>query len=302
MQNKFVKILSSLVGIVFLVSGIGKSLAAREFSQILSQYGFEPLQYFAPVIIIIEIGLGLFLFFGIRQKLISLISVCFVGILSLGFLYGQLFANVSVCGCFGEFSALNTTPAFTYLRNVVLIGMLLYVFFKSDNSRKFTTDLNEIVIMVCVLTAASFVIGYTFAEPNVKTRYIEDNKPIEQSELGKMLNFSSDSTYFIFAFSYSCPHCFNSIENLKEYKRLGIADNVIGITFTMDEKLTHQFDSIFEPNFPIINIHPQKLFQLTNRFPTSYYVKGNRIKTEIHGVLPCGYLLQHELTNAMKAE
>jgi len=298
-MKKTVKILSSLVGIVFLISGIGKSLVTFNFSQILVQYGFEFFQYFAPVIIVIEIFLGLSLFFCIKLRLTSLISFIFVSILSLAYLYGYFFANISNCGCFGHFSFLNTPPLFTFLRNIVLLGLLLLIYLKSKDLHKIP-DKNEIRIITAILCAVCFVAGYTFVKPQSDaTQYVTKGKNINidvnQSVLGEFHTFSKDSSYFVFAFSYSCPHCFSSIENLKQYERLGVADKSLALSFSPDGATPEIFNALFMPNFQIKHFPPLQLFRLTNRFPVSYYIKNNIITMEIHGLLPCGYLLRFEL-------
>ena len=296
MKQKSIQILSSLVGIVFIVSGIGKAIIAHEFSQSLTQYGFDFLRFLAPPFIVFEIALGLLLFLGIRQKLMSFIAVGLLSALSLIFLYGHFFVNVDDCGCFGYFEFLNTPPFLTILRNVVLIGISLYVFLNSDNSRK-ATELNEIIIIFCILCTACFVTGYKFAQPNndIGTQLVAKNIEVKNTMLGEFLTLSNDSTYLVFAFVYSCPHCLNSIENLKQYERLGVADRVIGLSFLPDSAVIKKFDDLFNPNFEIVHLSPQELFQITNRFPVSYYIRNGIIKKEIRGVLPSGYLLLHEL-------
>ncbi|MCL2040598.1 MAG: DoxX family protein [Bacteroidales bacterium] len=299
MINKTTRILSSLAGIVFLISGIGKSLAAYDFSQILIQYGFEGLQFLAPLIIVFEILAGLLLFFHIRLRLTSLLSFCFVVALSAAYLYGYFFANITNCGCFGYFSLLNMSPFFTGVRNIVLMGMLLYVFLKSNNGCKLA-DRDEMLIMACILCAVSFVTGYTYMErQNDTTQYVTEGKlvnmRVENSVLGEFLTPSKDSTYLVFAFSYSCPHCYNSIENLKQYERLGVVDKVLALSFATDSTTMAKFNEIFHPDFQIINYSPKQIFRLTNQFPVSYYIKDNMIKMEIRGVLPCGYLLRQRL-------
>ena len=299
MQKKAIQILPSLLGVVFLVSGVGKSLVAYEFSQILTQYGFDFLQYLAPVIIIFEIALGLMLFFGIRQKQVSLLALGFVAGLTLIFLYGHLFVNITDCGCFGHFKFLNTSPFFTYLRNVVLISALLYIFLNTDGSRQ-TADQSEMLIMLGILCAVCFTVGYTYAEPNNEaTHYITKGKhvnvEVENTVLGEFLTPSKDSTYLVFVFSYACPHCYNSIENLKQYERMGVVDKVLALTFPADSATMSTFNNLFEPNFEIVNHSPKQLFRLTNRFPVSYYIEDNKIRMEVRGLLPCGYLFQQQL-------
>jgi uncharacterized membrane protein YphA (DoxX/SURF4 family) len=304
-MKKSSKLLSIIVGTVFLVSGIGKSLAVNDFSQIFVQYGFEYLRFLAPFIIIMEIILGILLFFCFKLKQTSLVALCFVTGLSMVYLYGFLFADVTDCGCFGYFSFLNLPPAFTFIRNFILICVLLYIFINSDNSN-INIDKRETVIILCILCAASFVSGYTYTarQHNEATQYITNgkyaDKDIENSIFGEFLTFSKDSTYLVFVFSYSCPHCYNSIENLKEYEQSGVADKVIGLSFTADTLAMNKFYDIFNPDFQIKNYHHRQLFRLTNQFPVSYYISNNKVKLEIRGILPCWYILMQKLHKTEK--
>ncbi|MCL2097980.1 MAG: DoxX family protein [Bacteroidales bacterium] len=298
-MNKPVQILSSLVGVVFLVSGIGKSIVAYEFSQILAQYGFDALAFFAPLLIMVEVALGLLLFFCFRLRQISLLALCFVAVLSAGYCYGYFFKNITDCGCFGYFSLLNLSPFFTGLRNIILIGILLYVFIKTKHSYK-TVGKSEIIIMAAILCAVCFTTGYTYTgQNNNDTHYITKgrhiNKTVHDTVLGEFLNPAKDSSYLVFAFSYSCPHCFNSIENLKQYERQGVVDKVLAISFVIDTSGMERFKEIFQPDFTIVNYPPKQLFRLTNRFPVSYYIKNGIIKMEIRGLLPCAVLLRQLL-------
>jgi uncharacterized membrane protein YphA (DoxX/SURF4 family) len=294
-MKKTIQILSSLVGIVFLVSGIGKSVAAHEFSEILVQYGFDALRFFAPPIIIFEIALGLLLVFCIRQKLMSLIAGCFVFGLTVIFLYGHLFVSITDCGCFGEFRFLNTSPLFTYLRNTVLTGILLYIYLKSDNSHK-ETDANEIIIMACVLCAVCFITGYTFtSQNNSSTQYITKGKQvnveIENSVLSEVLTLSKDSSYFVYVFSYTCPNCYNSIENLKQYERLGVADKVIAISMESDSLVMQDFNDFLNPNFEILHVSREQIIRIADQVPISFIVRNNVIEMKIIGSLPSGIFL-----------
>ncbi|MDR1552886.1 MAG: DoxX family protein [Prevotellaceae bacterium] len=302
-MKKTSKLLSFIVAAVFLVSGIGKSLAVNDFSQILALYGFGGLRFFASFIIIIEVALGLLLFFGFRLKQTALVALCFVAALSAAYLYGYLFANLTDCGCFGYFSFLNLPPVFTFIRNLILICALLYVFLNSNNSYK-AMERKEIAVILCILCAVSFVAGYTCTEHSDATQYIANgqyaNKDVENTILGEFSTFSQDSAYLVFVFSYSCPHCYNSVENLKEYEQSGMVDRIVGLSFTADTAVMNKFNDIFKPNFQIKNYHHSQLFQLTNNFPVSYYISNNRVKLEIRGILPCWYVLLQKLQKMEK--
>ena len=298
-MKQLFQILSLLAGIVFLVSGIGKSLAAYEFSQILAQYGFNALRFLAPLVIVFEVAAGVMLFLHIRLRQTSLLALCFMVVVSLAYLYGYFFVNITDCGCFGYFSFLKLSPFFTCVRNLALVGVLLYVFMKSRKLRK-PTNKNEMLTMMCILCAVCFVSGYTFVEHKSNaTQYVAKEKDTsmdaEHSALGELLTLSKDSTYFIFVFSYSCPHCYNSVENLKQYERLGVADRVLALSYATDSATEARFNDIFKPNFQIKSYQAEQLFRLTNQFPVSYYVENSIIKLEIRGLLPNGYLLRQQL-------
>ena len=289
-----------VLGIIFLVSGIGKAIDSYEFSQLIVQYGFEYFRYLAPLIILFEIIAGLLLFLGARLKLTSLLSLCFVAALTLAYGYGYFFADVAECGCFGHFSILNMSAFPTFARNFAMIGALLFIFLNTDGGSKLE-DRSEIIVMACVFSAVCFITGYTFVEHQSDvTRYIVKgkniNEAIENTVLGEFLSPSADSTYFVFLFSYQCPHCFNSIENLKQYERLGVADRVIALSFFTDSATMDRFNYLFAPNFEIKNHPPEQLFRLSNSFPVSYYIKNKTVQMEIRGLLPSGYLLRNELS------
>jgi uncharacterized membrane protein YphA (DoxX/SURF4 family) len=302
-MDKIVQILSLITGIIFLISGIGKSLETYMFAEKIALYGSAWFSFLAPFVILLEMVLGLFLFFYFQLKQTSLAALCFVTGISVVYLYGYLFINITDCGCFGYFSLLDMPPILVFIRNFILMGLLFFVFLHSNNTHK-VIDKKEAVIMLCILCVVSFVTGYTYVEhrnePNGATLYITNgkyvNKNIRYSRLDEFVKTSIDSTYLIFAFSYSCPHCYNSIENLKQYERLGVVDKVVALSFITDDTIGERFDSLFNPNFQIKKHPPQQLFQLTTRFPTSYYIKNDTVQLEIHGVLPSGYVLLQQLS------
>ena len=299
-MRTIVRILSPFSGIVFLVSGIGKSVAAFDFSQILAQYGHDVFRFLVPLIILFEVSVGLLLFLSIRPKQTSLLALCFVVVASLAYLYGYFFENIIDCGCFGHFSFLNASPLLIIVRNFFLICILLCIFIKSDHLHK-SADKAEILIMTCILCSVCFITGYTFVEEkNVTTQYITKEIEIQNSALSEFLTISKDSTYFVFVFSYSCQHCYNSIENLKQYERLRVADRILALSLETNSATMEKFADIFHPDFPIKNYPPTELFRLTNRFPVSYYVKDNVVLMEIRGILPSGYLLRQQLSRMDK--
>lgn len=117
----------------------------------------------------------------------------------------------------------------------------------------------------------------------------EGSKPIAVSEspLNDLIVTHPDSTYLVFAFSYSCPHCLNSIANINEYEKLKVVDKVIGIT---RKKINHDdFNQWFNPKFTIIEIATEKKM-IAKELPTSYYIRNDSIIQIYQGEMPCAFL------------
>jgi triosephosphate isomerase len=73
-----------------------------------------------------EFILGVYLFFGMRRKWVSRITLVFMSIMTLLTIYIAIANPVSDCGCFGD--AIILTNVETLLKNIVLLGAAIIVF------------------------------------------------------------------------------------------------------------------------------------------------------------------------------
>ena len=292
MENKKIEICSMVVGLVFILSGVLKSLDAASFAQIIVTYGFEYMRFMSPVIIFLEITLGLLLLFRIYEKTFAIIGGVMVSTFTLVYSYGLVYLDVQDCGCFGRVSILNSSPTIVFIRNGCLL-LLLGIIGKVSVNRLETNRWVFLSIFVFVCLSA-FVTGYTYNEGK-RSRFSNDRVSValHDSRLSRFVECSADSSYVVFAFSYTCPHCLNSIANLKEYEAFGIADKVIGLALG-DSLQAQSFVEIFRPEFDIRN-HSEELLQLTDSYPQTYYIKNNTIHLELSGELPCAFVFKKML-------
>lgn len=292
MSNKRVEIYSLIAGLIFIFSGISKSLNAAAFSNIIAGYGFETFSFASPIIILSEIIFGLALIFQILQKSFAAISAITVLFFTLIYLYGTVFLSIYDCGCFGNFTFLSSSPIIVLIRNAILLCLLIIVWIKGEN--KLSTNRWTYLTILGFVCLTSFITGYTYNSTYNKNLKNRNHKiALRDSKLRDFIETSSDSTYIVFVFSYTCPHCLNSIANLKEYKQAEIADNVIGIALGNDQEKEF-FESRFNPNFNIINYHDE-LLELTDIFPKTYYIQNDTIVMELSGELPNVYLFTNYL-------
>ncbi len=291
MKRNKTNIFSVIVGVVFIASALSKSIDATTFAKTINLYEIANLWFLSPVIIIVEMFLGLSLLLKMHLRKISLISIIVLIGLTITYIYGWVFKDITDCGCFGNINMLNSSPVFTLVRNMVLICLCVDLYLSNE---KEVVD-SKIYVNICFLVAiciVSFISGYTLK----KVDYNKDGKciAIKDVELGTHVNTSVDSTYLVFAFSYSCSHCMNSIENLKRYEESGVVDKVIALTINNDEK-REEFEKLYEPNFEIRHIERKELFKISNSLPRSFFIENDSIRFTISGELPSAYVLRYAL-------
>lgn len=291
-------IFSLIVGIIFIISSFSKSLDSTSFAETINSYGIGNLWFLSPVIIIIEMFLGLSLLLKIQLKRISFVSLLFLIALTLTYLYGWLFNDITNCGCFGNINILNSSPAFILVRNVILIYLSIDLYLSSEKEI-FNIDTIIKICFATVICIVGFISGYTLEKVGYNNKKSKELPAIKETSLSSFINTSVDSTYLVFAFSYSCNHCLNSIENLKQYEKSGLVDKVIAFTVNDDEK-REKFVTNFEPNFEIRHLEKKDLIQLTRSFPRTFFIQKDTLQFTLSGELPSAYVLKDILDKRNK--
>ena len=295
-MNKRIEICELSIGLVFLVSGIAKALDVVSFSDLIVEYGFAPLRFLAPLIVLAEIVVGLFLILKIQQKRTALFSIVFLFTLTSIYTYGFVFNDIEDCGCFGKIEILNVSPVFTYIRNIILMLMAFVVWRKREND---VVNKWSIIITAGVGCMVSAIMVYSYCKED-KSDNTFVAKRLNETMLDQFVSTSKDSTYLVFAFSYTCPHCLNSIENLKQYESFGAVDKVIGLSIENPDA-ERKYKEIFNPKFQTKNYQSKTLFQLTRSLPKAYYIKNDSLIIEFSGELPCAYIFS-ELMESLKKQ
>lgn len=278
-----------LLGTVFIISSSLKAISAASFAIQIGKYGVPFPEFFSPLIIVVEALIGIVLIFGIRQRLAGAISSLLLIVFTVVYTYGLLFCDISDCGCFGGIHFLNSSPLWLFIRNAILLTMAVYICFHPvtvvHTHKNIMLTLIAMIIGGCVI---AFFSGYS-SRNLYYDKTNEGSKPIAVSEspLNDLIVTHPDSTYLVFAFSYSCPHCLNSIANINEYEKLKVVDKVIGIT---RKKINHDdFNQWFNPKFTIIEIATEKKM-IAKELPTSYYIRNDSIIQIYQGEMPCAFL------------
>ena len=268
-----------IVGLIFIISAYTKLFNVADFAETIFSYGFPYLSILAPIIVIFELILGLHLIFFIKVKrdlIVAIITfVVFTGIFS----YGFFVKGIESCGCFGNFlSDFLDKPIVVFTRNFILIifSYIAFRYYKPDidNDLKLKT-----VIIYTVTVFAIFISGYTYKSAR-KISSIDNskfiNKTVDEIGLNRFYNFSEDSTYIAFIFSYNCTHCLNTVANLNLYKEYDYIDNIIYLPVGFGQAKV-DFDNNFKINGIKIDGASEEISRISGVYPTILFVKNNNI-------------------------
>ena len=127
-----------LFGILFVLSGflkaidpIGSALKVKEYFGAM-HLGFMDFLSIPSAIILstAEFLVGVAILKGLRIKLFSKIALGLISFFTLLTLWIYIFNPVSDCGCFGE--ALHLSNKATFIKNLILLGAALFVWWQRD--------------------------------------------------------------------------------------------------------------------------------------------------------------------------
>lgn len=302
-DKKIVKVYSIICGIFFIFSGIGKVADTTSFSQLIYQYGLGYLMVLAPVIALAEVAIGLCLLLQINPRLFAFLAAIFLMVFTLLFAYAHVRWGVNNCGCFGTLAHADLPPFFTFFRNSILLLMSWIVYTKYPIQKE-TSRVWKKVVFQLILYPAIFFAGFSFTTPFFLKSKISQhpfqNKNINSTPLSKYITTSVDSTYLIFCFSYTCPHCWNSIENLRQYKKTNMVDRIVTLA-TGDLPDRENFTKNFNPDFYVKDIPLPEMTHLALVFPTAFYVTRDTIKVIVQSSLPSPvtFKKEHQLISSL---
>jgi len=195
-----------LISGLFLLSAFAKiypdpsfyfSITAFEFKQLVPMgFSMETAVYFSRIIIGIEFAIGILLLFPYNiKKIIIPATIFMLAVFSVHLIIEILTGgNQGNCGCFG--ALLPMTPLQALIKNLLSIGLLLFILIKFSDSINEKRNISYCLIITNVITIcilALFMV--TFKKPTTvspsPTGYSEDTTIVKDSIIVKPI---TDST------------------------------------------------------------------------------------------------------------
>lgn len=217
-RDKILNVLRWALGALFIFSGavkcvdpIGTSIFVDKYLTTYSLEALLPLSVAIGLALsVMEFMLGTLLICSLWRRFISLVSVVVLVLFSVVTLLSATLLPIGDCGCFGE--VLKLSPWATFLKNIILLAIALYVWHNSRN--EWRLELREVIVLAFAiflplganLYALSHLPLVDFLPYKVGTN-LREAVAKEQDSVRSVLRFRNSATGDIEEFDAMATEC-----------------------------------------------------------------------------------------------
>lgn len=266
--SRIVTGLRFVLGATFIFSAVSKLLGVGLFEIAIVEQGIfatrEAAAYPARFLIALElfIGIALFLPFYLKQAILPS-AILLLTAFSVLQIYQLTFGeSASDCGCFGELVPMSSAESLA--KNVVLLGLSVLVFIKSEKESRGLVPLSGLGIACCL--------GVLLIAP---ARSIADETFVHFTQfqgIGRVDLTSGDKLVAIF--NAECEHCQAAAIELRELIAKATNDDIPEIyilMFAEDSSAIGTFSDITNTKFPFHRIGEDTFLDLIGNSPPRLY-------------------------------
>lgn len=274
------RLLAVILGVIYLISGIGKAMDINTFTDIIVQYSHEKIRFISPLIVGTEITLGFGLILGAFPRQFAAVSLCVLVFFTIFLVIGFISGKLDDCGCFGILLKIN--PLVALLRNVVMlvISYLLYNYAEYNTKRSNWLFGGGLLFGILAFGITGFEMKNTY-----RPLEFHIGSKLDKSFLASYTKSHQKQLFFIF--SPTCPHCLSATETVKQYITTNNVNEVIGFYPSQSKQVDiESFKSKKKPNFRIIAINSDTLHKIVRSVPVAFLIENGEVKHIYSGEIP----------------
>lgn len=291
-MTRLQNIIIYIIGIVYLLSGLGKAMNVLYFQTLIHGYGIPYLDLLAPAVILVELVIAFLYFVRWRVKTISLCSIIILLVFTMIYTFGYTRQGITECGCFGVLSIPELPPIAVYLRNTFLLILSNYLYFTTEDESTVWTR-RRWIVFCCYLCCGMFCTGMTYRP----IAYLPDRTHPLEGKLISELSWSEilpeKKSMMVLFYSHQCSHCMNTLENFFALQRYERMDTIIAIAVKTNAEEIPESQSFWDlyPKIGELEIEEEALQEI-KEFPTSLLIVSDTIRQVFVGELPNPYLIE----------
>ncbi len=157
-----------IISITFIFSGFTKVIdpwgTAIKINEYLAIYGLEELSGASMALSIwlcgAEMMMGCMMLFKVRIRMVSLFSFCSMIFFTVLSFLSATVLPVEDCGCFGD--AIHLTPWQTFFKNLVLMPISTWLWWRYRNDKIFAFNLRELIAAIVIFSSIMTLGAYCY--------------------------------------------------------------------------------------------------------------------------------------------
>lgn len=295
MQDVLIPVICSvIVGLVFLITGIAKTIEPWKFIDRISQLKIVPAKWNLQTALsftAIECAFGVALILAVEPTITIPMSILFILGLSALTYWSTSTGRTEDCGCYNDM--IEISPTTSLILNGVYIVLLIAALIL--NPWHSTVLWQWMLVLKTLLTTYALAYGSliyrsTKGRPCIDLTPIQPKHPWQQSWLDEEINsaLNLDSAIIVFL-GPKCPACKNWLNVLKVIHNREDLPDVLGIISLASTSVEEgeEFVNSYDLNFPVGGLEAKKYQKLgIAGVPTAVLLQNGIIQDKWVGNMP----------------
>ncbi|NET24092.1 peroxiredoxin [Okeania sp. SIO1I7] len=277
-----------IIGIIFLIAGIIKSIDSQEFIQQNYRYNLFPsniIPQIAIAFISIESALGLGLILNIFPEYLIPSSIVLLIALSILTIWSTSTGKTEYCGCYG--GIIIVTPLQSILLNIVYITLLTIAWFNPIPNHQ--TQTWQWILTLIVMLITCIMAWKSQEKPLIDFSRLKIGNHWKRRWLKNSPHNLQKGSHFVVFLSQDCPYCKRWIPFLNMMNTQKDLPQVLGIMSAKNEDLD-EFKEEQMVRFPLVTMDKLLFGYMVDAYPTAVSIEDEIITEKWIGEIPEEYL------------
>jgi putative oxidoreductase len=274
------------LGLIFLVAGTLKALDPAEFAHQIQGYGIlgAPLSaQAAPILIVLEIVLGVALLAGVRPRLACLGAMALLAFFIAIETYGLSIGRTESCGCFGAY--VQRTPGQVIAEDLLFAGMAVLALWGLAGWPGMPVRRGAAVLLGSLALAAAFVLASPSLPIDPYVTRLAVGRSVGDLSLLEKAPQLSEGRHLVALIDVTDPGAVETATVLNQIVSRPGTPSVLALTpGSEEEKAAFLWSAA--PAFDTKNVDRAVLKRLYRRLPRFFLLEEGRVAAIFDGAPP----------------
>jgi len=274
------------LGLIFLIAGALKALDPAEFAHQIQGYGILGARLSAqaaPILIVLEIVLGVALLAGVRPRLAGPGAMALLAVFIAIETYGLAIGKTESCGCFGAY--VQRTPGEVIAEDLLFAGLGALALWGLAGWRGMPVRRGAAVLLGSLALAAAFVLASPSLPIDPYVTRLAVGRSVSELSLLEKAPQLSEGRHLVALIDVTDPGAVETATVLNQIVSRPGAPPVLALTpGTEEEKAAFLWSAA--PAFDTKNIDRAVLKRLYRRLPRFFLLEEGRVAAIFDGAPP----------------